>query len=107
MNLEEKIDNINTMVEKHNALLARIDEVDANLNIITDVTVSDCGSTTIKLPDTKYWMVDTHASHCNDPIFIHKTNCPNCGGLLDGDEHIPYVRCGCCGAKVWSEREVS
>ena len=35
------------------------------------------------------------------------TNCPNCGGLLDGDEHSPYVKCECCGAKVWSEREVS
>jgi len=40
-------------------------------------------------------------------IYIHKTNCPNCGGLLDGDEHSPYVKCGCCGAKIWSEREVS
>lgn len=49
--------------------------------------------------------------HCapyhHDIVYIHKTNCPNCGGLLDGDEHNPYVHCGCCGAKVWSEREVS
>lgn len=42
-----------------------------------------------------------------DIIYIHKTNCPNCGGLLDGDELKPYVSCKCCGAKVWSEREVS
>lgn len=47
------------------------------------------------------------ASYHHDIVYIHKTNCPNCGGLLDGDEHNPYVRCGCCGAKVWSEREVS
>ena len=43
----------------------------------------------------------------HDIVYIHKTNCPNCGGLLDGDEHNPYVKCACCGAKVWSEREVS
>lgn len=42
----------------------------------------------------------------HDIVYIHKTNCPNCGGLLDGDEHSPYVKCACCGAKIWSEREV-
>ncbi len=43
----------------------------------------------------------------HDIVYIHKTNCPNCGGLLDGDEHSPYVKCACCGAKIWAEREVS
>jgi len=47
------------------------------------------------------------ASYHRDIVYIHKTNCPNCGGLLDGDEHSPYVKCACCGAKIWSEREVS
>lgn len=42
-----------------------------------------------------------------DIIYIHKTSCPSCGGLLDGDELKPYTYCQCCGAKVWSEREVS
>lgn len=50
--------------------------------------------------------IDSAPIH-HDIIYIHKTNCPNCGGLLDGDEHNPYVHCQCCGAKVWSEREVS
>lgn len=43
----------------------------------------------------------------HDIIYIHKTSCPSCGGLLDGDELKPYTYCQCCGAKVWSEREVS
>ena len=47
------------------------------------------------------------APYYHDIIYIHKTNCPNCGGLLDGDECKPYVKCACCGAKIWSEREVS
>lgn len=45
--------------------------------------------------------------HTHKIVYIHKTNCPNCGGLLDGDDSIPYTYCKCCGAKVWSEREVS
>lgn len=57
------------------------------------------------------WMdniaIDSIAPMHRDIVYIHKTNCPNCGGLLDGDETKPYVRCQCCGAKVWSEREVS
>ena len=48
-----------------------------------------------------------YAPYHRDIVYIHKTNCPNCGGLLDGDEHSPYVKCACCGAKIWSEREVS
>lgn len=40
-------------------------------------------------------------------IYIHHTNCPNCGGLLDGDETKPYVYCNHCGAKIWSKREVN
>lgn len=62
--------------------------------------------------DTLYAFTDTSWStiHCtpyhHDIVYIHKTNCPNCGGLLDGDEHSPYVKCTCCGAKIWSEREV-
>lgn len=63
---------------------------------------------TIEKLDMKYWVTDaTWEPICrNEPIFIHKTNCPNCGGLLDGNESIPYVYCKCCGAKIWSEREV-
>ena len=98
--MKEMEEKIPAMVEKHNALLERIDKVDANLNTITVATNWD------KLLSESY-AVDSCYYQCNNPIFIHKTNCPNCGGLLDGDEHIPYVRCGCCGAKVWSEREVS
>lgn len=97
--MKEMEEKIPVMVEKHNALLVRIDEAEAALNAIT-----------VALPDTIgvcYDTVDTCSYDRNNPIFIHKTNCPNCGGLLDGDEHIPYVRCGCCGAKIWSEREVS
>ena len=45
--------------------------------------------------------------HYPDIIYIHKTNCPCCGALLDGDELKPYVYCQACNAKVWSEREVS
>lgn len=51
--------------------------------------------------------IDCKPYYHHDIVYIHKTNCPNCGGLLDGDEHSPYVKCACCGAKVWSEREVS
>lgn len=54
-----------------------------------------------------YDVIDCAPYHHHDIVYIHKTNCPNCGGLLDGDEHSPYVKCGCCGAKIWSEREVS
>lgn len=64
--------------------------------------------------DTVYVYADTcwnticdYHSTNHEIIYIHKTNCPNCGGLLDGDEHSPYVKCACCGAKIWSEREVS
>ena len=39
-------------------------------------------------------------------VYFHKTNCPNCGSLLDGDENSPSVKCLSCGAKIWSEREV-
>ena len=39
-------------------------------------------------------------------VYFHKTNCPNCGSLLDGDENSPSVKCISCGAKVWAEREV-
>ena len=72
------------------------------------ITSDDYNKLTVKMPDTIYWVTDASAPICrNKPIFIHKTNCPNCGGLLDGNEHNPYVKCACCGAKVWSEREVS
>ena len=54
-----------------------------------------------------YTITTTAPIPSRDIIYIHKTNCPNCGGLLDGDELKPYVSCKCCGAKVWSEREVS
>ena len=40
-------------------------------------------------------------------IYIHRTSCPSCGGLLDGAEDQPYTYCVHCGAKVWSEREVN
>ena len=53
-----------------------------------------------------YDTIDCAPYHYHDIVYIHKTNCPNCGGLLDGDEHSPYVKCVCCGAKVWSEREI-
>ena len=56
---------------------------------------------------TCYDTIVTCEPYHHDIVYIHKTNCPNCGGLLDGDEHNPYVKCACCGAKVWSEREVS
>lgn len=56
--------------------------------------------------DTSWDVIDSAPYH-HDIVYIHKTNCPNCGGLLDGDEHSPYVKCRCCGAKIWSEREVS
>lgn len=55
--------------------------------------------------NTYYGTIDRSYHH--NIVYIHKTNCPNCGGLLDGDEHSPYVKCACCGAKIWSEREVS
>lgn len=58
-----------------------------------------------------YFVTDTHDYVTTiaerDIIYIHKSNCPNCGGLLDGDELKPYTYCKCCGTKVWSEREVS
>lgn len=46
------------------------------------------------------------ANSSNKIVYLHKTNCPNCGSLLDGDENTPYVKCISCGAKIWSEREV-
>lgn len=58
----------------------------------------------------------TTVTTCNDIIdcnvyprivYIHHTSCPNCGGLLDGNEDQPYTYCVHCGAKVWSEREVN
>lgn len=69
-------------------------EITSNTNMyaITSTTYNDCISC---------------APYHRDIVYIHKTNCPNCGGLLDGDEHSPYVKCACCGAKIWSEREVS
>ena len=53
-----------------------------------------------------YTTIDCAPYH-HDIVYIHKSNCPNCGGLLDGDELKPYTYCKCCGTKVWSEREVS
>ena len=38
----------------------------------------------------------------NNIVYMHHTNCPNCGGLLDGDEHDPSVRCAACGTKIWA-----
>ena len=68
----------------------------------------DKTTTTIKIPDGMCWITDASVPIYRgiEHIFIHKTNCPNCGGLLDGDASIPYVYCKCCGAKIWSEREV-
>ena len=50
--------------------------------------------------------ISTISDPSNEIVYIHKTNCPNCGSLLDGDENSPYVKCASCGAKIWSEREV-
>ena len=80
---------------------------------VSDLPINaETGSVCMK-DDTVYVYADTcwnaidYAPYHHDIVYIHKTNCPNCGGLLDGDEHSPYVKCGCCGAKIWSEREVS
>lgn len=57
----------------------------------------------------KFFLDDTVspiANPSNKIVYFHKTNCPNCGSLLDGDENTPYIRCVSCGAKIWSEREV-
>lgn len=61
----------------------------------------------LTITNTPYYDAIDRIPYHHDIVYIHKTNCPNCGGLLDGDEHSPYVKCACCGAKIWSEREVS
>ena len=72
------------------------------------VDISDYHNNLISTLEYKPVIYDTiDCSYHHDIVYIHKTNCPNCGGLLDGDEHSPYVKCACCGAKVWSEREIS
>ena len=84
----------------HDEIIAALDNSHIGLKPIT-------GTSTITITGTSYYdSIDCTPYH-HDIVYIHKTNCPNCGGLLDGDEHNPYVKCTCCGAKVWSEREVS
>lgn len=84
--------DLKAVIEAHDNMLSLL----APSNVACKpITLNDCKTTTC------IW--DNH----HDIVYIHKTNCPNCGGLLDGDEHKPYVRCQCCGTKVWSEREVS
>ena len=85
------------------------------LNLIKNTSVVDyidfnpiTDTSTIAITGTScYDTIATCKPYHHDIVYIHKTNCPNCGGLLDGDEHSPYVKCTCCGAKIWSEREVS
>lgn len=62
---------------------------------------------TIAKPLDFSYALDSTLPYKRDIIYIHKTNCPNCGGLLDGNEYNPYVKCSCCGAKIWAEREIT
>ena len=73
----------------------------------TITTLDECMSKDFCCSPAGWEDVIDRAPAQRDIIYIHKTNCPNCNGLLDGDEHSPYVKCACCGAKIWSEREVS
>ena len=50
--------------------------------------------------------VDAYTPLQKHITYIHRSNCPNCGGLLDASEDLPSVKCKCCGTKVWSIREV-
>ena len=85
---DECVSGLDKEVERHNDKNTKSVYLHAPTNLMDNITINS-------------------APMYRDIIYIHKTNCPNCGGLLDGDEHNPYVRCQCCGAKVWSEREVS
>ena len=89
--------------ETRNEIIAILDNsyIDLGYKPITDTDTIAITSTSC------YDTIATCEPYHHDIVYIHKTNCPNCGGLLDGDEHSPYVKCTCCGAKVWSEREVS
>lgn len=81
------------------------DPTETKLSLIGFEPITD--TNTITITSTSYYDTIDCAPYHHDIVYIHKTNCPNCGGLLDGDEHSPYVKCACCGAKIWSEREVS
>lgn len=81
--------NISDALDQHNKLMSALEDSYIGYKPVIYDTITTC------------------EPYHHDIVYIHKTNCPNCGGLLDGDEHSPYVKCGCCGAKIWSEREVS
>lgn len=91
--------NLSDALDHHNKLVSALEN-----SRITCTQAADTSTYTLT-SNTYYDAID--CSYHRDIVYIHKTNCPNCGGLLDGDEHSPYVKCACCGAKIWSEREVS
>lgn len=92
--------NGDKILDYHNNLVATLENSHIGVKPITDTS-------TITITSTTYDNCISCVPYHRDIVYIHKTNCPNCGGLLDGDEHSPYVKCACCGAKIWAEREVS
>lgn len=90
------------MNDTHTLVVNAADALENSFIYIPTTTTS-----TYTFTNTSYYDAIDCVPYHHDIVYIHKTNCPNCGGLLDGDEHSPYVKCACCGAKIWSEREVS
>lgn len=101
LNLIKNTVDMSDASDYRNEIIAILDNSYIGLKPITDTDTIAITSTSC------YDTIATCEPYHHDIVYIHKTNCPNCGGLLDGDEHNPYVKCTCCGAKVWSEREVS